>query len=355
MSVARRAYMRRLGMDAIRKDGAGTFASLFVNMRRPVLVVVITAVSILFSILVASAVALLMVGHVPEVVAVAAIVTPALVAPSASFLSVLVIGHLRREIADRKRAEEALRVAIETADAANKTKSTFLAHTSHELRTPLNAIIGFSDMIREGIGAGAQVEKICEYAGHINESGRHLLAILNDILDISKVEAGKLDLHEEDVDVCAAVQSCVAMMQIRAQRSGLTVTADIPGGLPNLRADERKLKQVLLNLLSNAVKFTRPGGQISISVQTDAGRAVTIVIADTGIGIAAADIATALAPFSQVDSSFNRKFEGTGLGLPLAKAFVELHQGAFQIESVPGRGTTITIAFPAARSVRRAA
>jgi signal transduction histidine kinase len=355
ISVARHAYLRRWAAGAGLSAEPAEFEGFLLGLETPALVALVTVVSVLSSELIAAAVAYLAVGYVPHVVTIAAILTPALVAPAASLLFASVIRHLRREVADRKSAEEALRIAIESAESANKTKSTFLAHTSHELRTPLNAIIGFSDMIRDGIGTSAGPEKIIEYAGHINESGRHLLAILNDILDLSKVEAGKLELYEEELDIAVAVGACVAMMQARAERGGLSVALKIAERLPVLRADGRKVKQVLLNLLSNAVKFTRPGGRITVALETDGAGAVTMSVADTGIGIAGDQLATALAPFSQVDSALNRKFEGTGLGLPLAKALVELHQGKFQIESAPGRGTTVCIVFPAARSIRRAA
>ena len=355
MTMARHAYVRRWVAGTGLSAEPAVFEGFLLGLETPALVALVTALSVLSSELIAAGVAYAVVGYVPHVVTIAAIVTPALVAPCASLLFASVIRHLRREVADRKRAEEALRMAIECAESANKTKSTFLAHTSHELRTPLNAIIGFSDMIRNGIGTGAATDKINEYAGHINESGRHLLAILNDILDLSKVEAGKLELYEEEVDVALAVDTCVAMMQARAERGGLKVVCDVPEELPALRADGRKVKQILINLLSNAVKFTRPGGRVVVVVATDALGAVSISIADTGIGIADDQMAIALAPFSQVDSALNRKFEGTGLGLPLAKALVELHQGKFQIESAPGEGTTVTITFPATRSLRHAA
>ena len=334
--------------------GPGTFSGFLLGLDTAALIAIVAAVSIFSSEVIASLVSYAVVGSVPRVVAIAAFVTPALVAPAASLFFVSIIRDLRREVADRKGAEEALRVAIECADAANRTKSTFLAHTSHELRTPLNAVIGFSDMIRDGIGTGATPEKLTEYAGHINESGRHLLAILNDILDLSKVEAGKLELYEEEIDPGAVVTSCAAMMRSRAERGGLTLTADVPPGLPLLMADERKLKQVLLNLLSNAIKFTKPGGRVTAAVRAGDTGAVTITVSDTGIGIAKEDIAIALAPFSQIDSALNRRFEGTGLGLPLAKALTELHQGEFGIASGPDQGTRVTVSFPAARSVPRA-
>jgi signal transduction histidine kinase len=250
---------------------------------------------------------------------------------------------------------DALRRAIELAQAANQTKSRFLANTSHELRTPLNAVIGFSDMIREGVVAGMPDGKLLEYAGYINDSGRHLLAVLNDILDLSKVEAGKLELYEEEVDIAAILNVCLIPMRPNADRGQVILAAELPPGLPMLWADPRKLKQILLNLLSNAVKFTGPGGRVVTAVTQAPSGAISISVTDTGIGIAPTDVAAALAPFSQVDSALNRKFEGTGLGLPLAKALVEMHDGRFELHSEPGKGTTVRIGFPAARTRRRAA
>jgi signal transduction histidine kinase len=347
--------MRRLAAGAGLSPSPGRLAGFLLTLPTPVLVALATIVAVVFAEAVSAAVSVIMVGTVPRVVTVAALVAPVLAAPIASLLFTSVVHHLRREVDDRKRAEDALRLAIEIADSANRTKSAFLANTSHELRTPLNAIIGFSDMIRDGMGNAASPEKLVEYAGHINESGRHLLAILNDILDLSKVEAGKLDLYEEEVDVGSIIRSCVALMRERADHGGVTLRAETPAGLPVLWADPRKLRQILLNLLSNAIKFTRAGGRITAEVAVDATGAMTISVSDTGIGIAPKDIAVALAPFSQVDSALNRKFEGTGLGLPLAKALIELHQGRFDIKSEQGKGTAVTVIFPASRSVRHAA
>lgn len=319
------------------------------------LVALASVLAVVFAEFVSWAVSLIMTGAIPPVITVAAFVAPALVAPPVSFLLVAIIKHLRSEVNDRRRAEEALRFAIETAESASRTKSAFLANTSHELRTPLNAVIGFSDMIRDGLQSGTPQEKLMEFAGHINESGRHLLAVLNDILDLSKVEAGKLDLYEEEVDVATIVRSCVALMHERADRGQVTLAVEIAPGLPMLWADPRKLKQVLLNLLSNAIKFTRPGGRVATAAKLMGSGAISMAVIDSGIGIAIKDIALALAPFSQVDSALNRKFEGTGLGLPLAKALVELHQGRLEIKSEPGVGTVVQFTFPAARTRRRAA
>jgi len=355
VAVADVLTSRRISAGAGISPEPGWLTRGLIALDRPGLIAAVSVVSIVFSEIIAGIVSLAMQGAIPAVVLVAAFVTPGIVAPLASMLLVAVIDHLKREVDDRKRAEDALRMAIEMAEQANRTKSTFLANTSHELRTPLNAVIGFSDMIRDGMGSGVSSDKLIEYATHINDSGRHLLAVLNDILDLSKVEAGKLDLFEEEINLGAIIRSSTALMRERADRGSVILAAEVPTTLPMLWADPRKLRQVLLNLLSNAIKFTAAGGQVTVEAVADSTGAVFISVADTGIGIAAKDIAVALAPFSQVDSALNRKFEGTGLGLPLAKALVELHQGRFELESEPGVGTTVTISFPAARARQRAA
>ena len=328
---------------------------ILVDLNAPALVAVATALAVIFAEIVSWAVSVLMTGAFPPVVAAAAFVSPLLVAPAVSLLLVAVIKHLRREVEERRRAEEALRLAMAATESANRTKSAFLANTSHELRTPLNSVIGFSDMIREGVRLGAPQEKLLEFAGHINESGRHLLAVLNDILDLSKVEAGKLDLYEEEVDVATVVRSTISLLRERADRGQVTLTVEIAAGLPILWADPHKLKQILLNLLSNAIKFTRPGGRVLTEAKLSPSGAISMAVIDSGIGIAVKDIALALAPFCQVDGALNRRFEGTGLGLPLAKALVELHQGCLDIKSEPGVGTAVQFTFPPARTRCRAA
>ncbi len=236
------------------------------------------------------------------------------------------------------------------SEAASRAKSEFLANMSHELRTPLNAIIGFAEVIeRETFGpAGPRYR---EYAGDIHGSGRHLLQVINDILDLAKVEAGQMLLHEARLDPALVMQGCVRLIKPRAAKSNVRIYTAFDPNLPVLLADEARLRQIGLNLLSNAVKFTKAGGRVSISTGIDGEGGITIAVADTGIGMTADEIRIALEPFQQVTSSLSRTNEGTGLGLPLTKTLVELHGGRLEITSAPGRGTTVTARFPPSRSL----
>ena len=260
-----------------------------------------------------------------------------------------VVARSIRYAIERKREQKLLMEAKERAEYANRTKSEFLAAVSHELRTPLNAIIGFSEMMRDEVLGPVGNDAYCEYADHIYNSGSHLLGIINDILDLAKVEAGTAELNEEEVDVSEVFETSRRMFEARCQQAGNTLTCEIADGLPPLRADRLKLQQVLVNLLSNAVKFTPAGGNIVCSAYLEPNGEMHITVIDTGIGIAEADIATALEPFRQVDSSLSRQYEGTGLGLPLATRFVELHGGALKLESEPNIGTQVTVSFPKSR------
>jgi len=250
------------------------------------------------------------------------------------------------DITKRKRDEEALRDALRQAEIANRTKTDFLANISHELRTPLNAIIGFSDLITSEIFGPIGVDKYREYTKTISESGHHLLDIINDILDISRVEVGKLDFRPERVELAPVFEACLRLIRERAAKGGLTLRRNIQGNLPDIQADPRRLKQILLNLLSNAVKFTPRGGTVTLKARITKAGTLVISVRDSGIGMKAADIPKVLIPFAQVDSKLSRCYEGTGLGLPLTKSFIELHGGEMGIKSAPGKGTTVTVYLP---------
>jgi signal transduction histidine kinase len=244
-------------------------------------------------------------------------------------------------LADLYRAKDA-------AEVASRAKSAFLANMSHELRTPLNAIIGFSEMLElETFGALGH-PRYRGYARDIGDSGRHLLSVINDVLDISRVEFGALGLAEESVDLAALIAASLRLVEPKARDVGLRLELDLPRGLPMITADARRLRQVLLNILSNAIKFTPAGGHVLVSARVT-GNGITVAVEDSGIGIAPEDIAKVLRPFGQIDSRLARRYEGTGLGLPLAKAMTESHGGTLEIESTSGHGTTVLIALPAWR------
>ncbi len=258
---------------------------------------------------------------------------------------------LNEEIDKREAIEVDLRSAKEQAEIGTRAKSEFLATMSHELRTPLNAIIGFSEIIgAETFGPVGSV-KYREYASDIHESGRHLLDLINDILDLSKVESGMDELHEEDVDVFVVADSVFRLVRQRADKHGVKLKSEISDESPTLRVDERKLKQMLVNLLSNAIKFTKAGGTVTLKGWCRMESGYVFQVIDTGIGIALEDIPKALSQFGQVDSALNRQHEGTGLGLPLTKSLVELHGGSLDLQSDVGVGTTVTLRFPAERIV----
>ncbi len=261
--------------------------------------------------------------------------------------------ELEQEVAQRRHAEQELRRARDESELANRSKTEFLANMSHELRTPLNAIIGFSEIMRDELLGALGDRRYAQYAADIHGSGAHLLEIINDILDLSKIEAGKHELIEETVELPAIVRSCVMFLSERASGGGVELVQRLPDDLPSLRADPRKIKQILLNLLSNAVKFTAAGGTVTVAAARDASGGITLEVADTGIGIDPADFAKVLAPFGQVDSGLGRKYEGTGLGLPLARAFAELHGGSLVLASRPGVGTQVTVQVPPSRVIGR--
>ncbi|HYM32391.1 MAG TPA: ATP-binding protein [Candidatus Cybelea sp.] len=254
------------------------------------------------------------------------------------------------DITDRKAGEHRLTAAVEAAEFANRSKTEFLANMSHELRTPLNAIIGFSDIMANELFGPLGVHQYGEYARDINESGQHLLAVIQDILDVAKAEAGKLDLEESEFDVSEIIASATRMVRERGERARLTLDEALPPDLPRFFGDARKLKQIALNLLTNAVKFTPEGGRVEIAAVHRGDGGLDIIVTDTGIGIAPRDIPRALEPFVQLEAGFGRKYEGSGLGLPLCKALTELHGGRLEIVSDVGRGTAVTVAMPAERT-----
>jgi signal transduction histidine kinase len=258
--------------------------------------------------------------------------------------------QLRRE---RRAAHEALRAAKEEAEAANRAKSEFLATMNHELRTPLNAIIGFSEMMLQEVMGKLDNDHYRSYVADIHASGTHLLEIIQDILELAKAEAGKLELREDVFDLRAVVRSVGGMMGSLWQDAGVAATFDLPETLPLLQADERKTRQVLFNLIGNAVKFTPRGGHIGVSARFDAETGLTVTVADNGIGIAAQDLDRVLKPFERVDNSLSRRHYGTGLGLPLVKAIMELHGGTVRLQSELGLGTTVIATFPPERAAMR--
>jgi PAS domain S-box-containing protein len=257
------------------------------------------------------------------------------------------------DVTEHKKVEDNLRQALIRAEEANQAKSVFLANMSHELRTPLNSIIGFSETLKSQLFGPMQNPKYQEYAGDINASGMHLLDVINDILDISKIEAGEMGMAEETVDLPVLVESAITLLGEQAGDQGIILSRIFPVHEVLLSADPRYIKQIVINLVSNAVKFTPPGGTITVEITHDDQDGVNITVRDTGIGIKPENIATVMEPFGQVADIYSRPFEGTGLGLPLSKSLLELHGGWLHIASQLGKGTTVTATFPASRMVAR--
>jgi PAS domain S-box-containing protein len=252
------------------------------------------------------------------------------------------------DVTERREALEALRLAKEEAELANRAKSDFLANMSHELRTPLNAVIGFADMLRQCLH-GPLNDRQAEQVDAIIHSGRHLLKIINDILDLSKVEAGRADLNEESVDLAQTAEAAMRLINDRAVAAGLGVVNEVVPPLPRLHADLRMVRQILINLLDNAIKFNSADGLVRLTAERQGDGGLALAVSDNGIGMAAEDIPRALAAFGQVDDPATRRYPGTGLGLPIVKSLMALHDGSMEVDSTVDVGTTVTVHFPVAR------
>ncbi|HVJ52806.1 MAG TPA: ATP-binding protein [Aliidongia sp.] len=259
-----------------------------------------------------------------------------------------------QDITQRILAERALYLAKEEAESASRIKSQFLANMSHELRTPLNAILGFSELIRDEM-MGPISPRYRDYASDIYLAGRHLLRVIGDVLDLSKIEAGQMELCEEWIDLSAVITASRKLILARAEAASVTLEMGPRENLPPIFADEGRIRQVLLNLLANAVKFTPAGGSVRVDAWHIPGDGVVFTVADTGIGMKPEDISEALTPFRQLEGQLARRYEGTGLGLPIAKTLVELHGGTLELESEPGRGTTVRVHLPEERTMRTGA
>jgi PAS domain S-box-containing protein len=252
---------------------------------------------------------------------------------------------LSRDISERRRVQQELLRAKDEAEAGNRAKSNFLANMSHELRTPLNAIIGFTELIEQGVDRTGWNESYREYLGDVSESGRHLLALINTILDLSKIEAGSLQINQAPVDVGELVETSISLVSSLARNAGVTLSAELPTDCPEISGDFLKLKQVLLNVLSNAIKFTSSGGRIVTQV-TFVPERVVISVSDTGCGISEADLQRVTLPFVQVETALSRRYPGSGLGLAIARELCKLHGGQLTIDSVENQGTTVHITLP---------
>jgi len=262
------------------------------------------------------------------------------------------VAALRHHLIRRKVYEADLRMAKQAAEQASRTKSEFLANVSHELRTPLNAIIGFSEMIKLEVFGKIGDERYLSYVRDINSSGEHLLELINDILDISRIEAGKLELKRAQLNIRDTIQSGITLIQPMVKEKNIDLAVAVSEDLTQIFADGQRVQQIVINLLTNAVKFTDHGGRVSISAGHDADGNMVLTVSDTGIGIAAEDLEKVLQPFEQIENSLTRQNSGSGLGLPITLALVEMHGGTLRVQSVVGKGTEVCVILP--RTAERA-
>jgi two-component system cell cycle sensor histidine kinase PleC len=257
--------------------------------------------------------------------------------------------RLLAEIEQRRQIEDALRTARDKAESANRAKSAFMAVMSHELRTPLNAILGFSEVMKSEVFGAHVVPTYKEYANDIHGSGVHLLNLINEILDLSRIEAGRYELNEESVSLTAVVDDCNHLLNLRAKNRGITVHEAFEADLPRIWADERGVRQICLNLLSNAIKFTPQGGEIWLKVGWTASGGQYLLVKDTGPGIPEEEISIVLASFGQGSNAIKSAEQGAGLGLPIVQGLVDLHGGSLNLKSKLREGTEVIVAFPPER------